>query len=140
MLLTVTASGGAVQTVTATGYAVTWATNTYYTLGDTVLFGVNTYICISSHTSGSSSRPDNDTTGLIDNLGSLGYISTLVDGLPSTIEGLGTVGYVSSLDLASTTAGIEAELISSSAGLIDNLGSLGYISTLVDGLPSTGLS
>jgi hypothetical protein len=78
VILTVTASAGAVQSVTATGYSVTWATGTPYVLGDTVSFGVNTYICTLGHTSGSLSRPDNDVTGTYWNLLSAGSITSVL--------------------------------------------------------------
>ena len=42
----------------------TWGSGTGYRLGDAVQYGPNSYICVSEHTSGLSSRPDNDTTGL----------------------------------------------------------------------------
>lgn len=38
-----------------------WVTSYAYKLGDSISFGSNSYICIAEHTSGTLSRPDNDT-------------------------------------------------------------------------------
>jgi len=59
---------GAINTITSTGISVTWATSTAYVLGDTVLWGVSTYICVLAHTSATGNRPDNDTVGTYWNL------------------------------------------------------------------------
>ena len=65
-------SGGVISTsgngVTTTGISVTWATAISYVLGDTVLWGVSTYICVLAHTSASGNRPDADITGTYWNL------------------------------------------------------------------------
>jgi len=60
-----TVSGGVIQAggVSVSGISVTWITGTPYVLGDTVLWGVSTYICVLAHTSASGNRPDADTTG-----------------------------------------------------------------------------
>jgi len=71
LLITVnTVSGGVIQSggVSATGISVTWASGTTYVIGDTVLWGVSTYICVLAHIGASGNRPDNDTTGLYWNL------------------------------------------------------------------------
>jgi hypothetical protein len=59
---------GPIATVTAIGVAVTWNTSTAYILGDIVLYGANSYVCVSAHTSGSGNRPDADTAGAYWNL------------------------------------------------------------------------
>jgi hypothetical protein len=65
-----TVSGGVIQAggVSVSGISVTWVTGTPYVLGDTVLWGVSTYICVLAHTSASGNRPDADTTGTYWNL------------------------------------------------------------------------
>ena len=65
-----TVSGGVIQAggVTSTGISVTWASGATYVLGDTVLWGVSTYICVLAHVGASGNRPDNDTTGTYWNL------------------------------------------------------------------------
>jgi len=79
ILITVNSvSSGALATITATGFAATWATTTSYYPGDTVTVGVNSYICILSHTSGSGNRPDNDTAGTYWNLMASGSISNIL--------------------------------------------------------------
>ena len=67
---TITGGGGTgpIGTVTATGVAVTWNTSTSYILGDIVLYGANSYVCVNAHTSGSGNRPDADTSGTYWNL------------------------------------------------------------------------
>jgi hypothetical protein len=67
---------GPISTVTPSGYSVTWKTGVDYYLGDTVYYGVNSYTCILSHTSGSGNRPDNDLTGANWNLLSVGALSS----------------------------------------------------------------
>ena len=85
LILTVTASGGAVQTVVSTGFSVTWASGTSYVLGDSVAMGVNSYICILAHVGSSGNRPDNDTTGTYWNLISTGSISAILTTQGDTI-------------------------------------------------------
>ena len=85
LILTVTASGGAVQTVVSTGFSVTWASGTSYVLGDSVSMGVNSYICILAHVGSSDNRPDNDTTGTYWNLISTGSISAILTTQGDTI-------------------------------------------------------
>jgi hypothetical protein len=78
LLLTVTASGGAVQSVSPAGFSVTWASGTAYVLGDSVAFGVNTYICTQAHVGATLNRPDNDTTGSYWNLLAVGSITSIL--------------------------------------------------------------
>lgn len=79
ILITVASvSTGAIATISSIGFAATWATTTAYYPGDTVTVGVNSYICILSHTSGTGNRPDNDTTGTYWNLMASGSISNLL--------------------------------------------------------------
>ena len=67
--LTVTGqSSGAITSVDASGIAITWKSGVTYVLGDVVLFGANSYICIDAHVASSPSRPDNDSTGIYWNL------------------------------------------------------------------------
>lgn len=88
------------------------------------------------------------TTSSVNNLGSIGYISTL--SLTSTTRGLGTLGYVSSSSLVSTIEGLgsagyfstsflDTALTSTTQGINGYLGSFGYISSpsLVSTLQST---
>ena len=88
------------------------------------------------------------TTSTVENLGTIGYVSTA--SLVSSIRGLGTFGYVSSLSLVSTIDGLGTfgyistsflnnALASTTKGVNDNFGSLGYISalTLQSSLQST---
>jgi hypothetical protein len=63
-----TISGSAIATVTSVGIAVTWTVTTAYVLGDVVLYGANSYVCISPHTASTGNRPDADTTGTYWNL------------------------------------------------------------------------
>ena len=85
VILTITASGGAVQSAVAVGQAVTWGLNTVYVLGDTVLFGVNTYICTLAHTGTLLNRPDADTSGTYWNLLAQGSITSLLTTQGDTI-------------------------------------------------------
>jgi hypothetical protein len=79
------------------------------------------------------------TTSTVNNLGSLGYVSSL--SLASTVRGLGSVGYVSTPSLTSTIQGLGTlgyvstsflnfALASTTQGVNANFGSLGYISSL----------
>jgi hypothetical protein len=65
-----TVTGGVIQVggVSSTGISVTWASGATYVLGDTVLWGVSTYICVLAHVGATGNRPDNDTTGTYWNL------------------------------------------------------------------------
>ena len=63
---------------TFAGTSVSWSTGVDYVLGDVVLFGANSYICILGHTGGSGSRPDADTSATYWNLLAAGAeVSTL---------------------------------------------------------------
>jgi hypothetical protein len=65
--ITVTVTGqssGVISTVSNTGISVSWATGTTYVLGDVVLWGVSSYICVDAHIASSLNRPDADSTGL----------------------------------------------------------------------------
>ena len=68
--LTVTGqSGGAITSVDVSGISVTWANGVTYVLGDVVLWGVSSYICVSAHVASSgTNRPDVDATGTYWNL------------------------------------------------------------------------
>ena len=64
--IVITVSGqtsNAITSVTWTGTSSTWVSGTDYKLGDLVFWGANSYICVTGHTAGTGSRPDNDTTG-----------------------------------------------------------------------------
>ena len=65
------ASGGAISAsggVTWTGYSVSWTSGVTYVLGDVVLFGANSYICVAGHAASGGNRPDADATGAYWNL------------------------------------------------------------------------
>jgi hypothetical protein len=79
------------------------------------------------------------TTSTVNNLGTIGYVSSL--SLFSTVRGLGTFGYISSQSLTSTieglgtlgyisTSSLDAVLRSTTKGINENFGSFGYISSL----------
>jgi hypothetical protein len=79
------------------------------------------------------------TTSTVNNLGSVGYVSSL--SLASTVRGLGSVGYVSTPSLTSTIEGLGTlgyvstsflnfALASTTRGVNANFGSFGYISSL----------
>ena len=79
ILITVASvSTGAIASISSTGFAATWATTTVYYLGDTVTVGVNSYICILNHTSGTGNRPDNDTVGTYWNLMAAGSVANIL--------------------------------------------------------------
>ena len=71
LLITVTGvTGGAINAggFTWTGYSVSWTSGVAYVLGDVVLYGANSYICVAGHGANSGNRPDADTTGTYWNL------------------------------------------------------------------------
>ena len=73
LIITVsTINAGAIDTIAWSGRSVTWTTGTVYVLGDVVLFGGNSYICVSAHTASSPSRPDNDITAAYWNVLTIG--------------------------------------------------------------------
>ena len=59
---------GPIATITTSGIAVSWTSGTGYVLGDVVLYGANSYICVSAHTAGSGNTPVADTSGTYWNL------------------------------------------------------------------------
>ena len=69
LVITVTGvSTGAISTISVAGIAVTWGSSVAYVLGDVVLFGASSYICVSAHVASSGNRPDADTSGTYWNL------------------------------------------------------------------------
>ena len=71
LIITVTGvTTGAINSngFTWSGTSVSWTSGTAYVLGDVVLFGANSYICILGHTGNSGNRPDADTTATYWNL------------------------------------------------------------------------
>ena len=85
IIITVTAPSGSITGVSAAGVAVSWKTGIDYVLGDAVLMGVNSYICILAHTGSNGNRPDNDTTGTYWNLLSVGSITSVLTTQGDTI-------------------------------------------------------
>ena len=78
LILTITATAGAVVSATTSGFSVSWKTGVSYVLGDSVAFGVNSYICILAHTGSTPNRPDNDVTGTYWNLLASGAITSVL--------------------------------------------------------------
>jgi hypothetical protein len=69
ILITInTVSAGAIATFSWEGRSVTWTAGIDYVLGDVVLLGANTYVCIDQHESAILNRPDNDYDGSYWNL------------------------------------------------------------------------
>ena len=68
---------GPIATVTSSGISVTWASGVTYVLGDVVLWGASSFICVSSHIASSGNRPDADTTGI--------YWNTLASGTEQAV-------------------------------------------------------
>jgi len=100
-------STGPITTFTWVGASVSWAPTTDYVLGDAVVYGVNSYICVLAHTSAVENRPDADVTGTYWNLLAAGSItSTLttqgdlvyMGGAGPTRLGIGTDGQVLRVD------------------------------------------
>jgi hypothetical protein len=85
IIITVTAPSGSITGISVAGVAVSWKTGTSYVLGDAVLMGVNSYICILAHTGSSGNRPDNDTTGTYWNILSVGSITSILTTQGDTI-------------------------------------------------------
>jgi hypothetical protein len=65
-------SGGAVTSVSWTGYSSTWKAGINYAVGDVVIYGASSFICVTTHTSTSGDRPDLDLTATYWNLLTLG--------------------------------------------------------------------
>jgi hypothetical protein len=90
-----------------------------------------------STTKGVTSTGNVSSMSTIDNLGTLGYVSTL--SLFSTVRGLASIGYISTSQLVSTVEGLNnyGPYLTTNAmvSTVVGLGSVGYIST--SGLTST---
>ena len=64
VVITVTGvTAGAIDTITWQGSSSTWSESVNYYVGDVVVFGVNSYICVDNHIATLSNRPDADETG-----------------------------------------------------------------------------
>ena len=122
---TITGGGGTgpIGTVTATGIAVTWNTSTDYVLGDIVLYGANSYICVNSHTSSSGNRPDADLTG--------SYWNLLTAGAESAqLIATGDTFYYSSSGPARLPIGQDGQILRVSNGL-PSWGYFGQVNNLI---------
>jgi len=63
LIITVGSStGGAINTVNHTGISVTWTSGNTYILGDVIMWGVSSYICVSAHVATNGNRPDADVS------------------------------------------------------------------------------
>ena len=118
-----TISGSAIATVTAVGIAVTWTTSTVYVLGDVVLYGANSYVCVNSHTAGSGNRPDADTTGTYWNLLTAGAES-------AQLIATGDTFYYSSSGPSRLPIGLDGQVLRVSNGL-PSWGYFGAVNNLV---------
>jgi hypothetical protein len=122
---TITGGGGTgpIGTVTATGIAVTWTTSTAYVLGDVVLYGANSYICVNAHTSSSGNRPDADTTGTYWNLLTAGAES-------AQLTTTGDTFYYSESGPARLPIGLDGQILRVSNGL-PSWGYFGQVNNLI---------
>jgi len=118
-----TLSGSAIATVTAVGIAVTWTASTVYVLGDVVLYGANSYVCVNSHTAGSGNRPDADTTGTYWNLLTAGAES-------AQLIATGDTFYYSSSGPSRLPIGLDGQVLRVSNGL-PSWGYFGAVNNLV---------
>jgi hypothetical protein len=140
ILITVTASAGAISSQTYTGNSSTWKTATSYVKGDLASFGANSYICITAHTSATGSRPDNDATGTYWNLLAAGA-ETL------TLTTQGDMVYYGANGPVRLPIGTDGQIIRSSNGypswanygLINNLVYVGPLGTDAPA-PANGLT
>jgi hypothetical protein len=73
LVITVTgATGGAINSISWSGASSTWTSGIVYSVGDVVLYGASSFICVQNHLAASGNRPDNDITAQYWNLLSLG--------------------------------------------------------------------
>ena len=130
-------TGGAVNTVSANGISVTWTSGITYILGDVVLWGVSSYICVGAHVAGSGNRPDADTTAT--------YWNLLAGGAePAVLTTRGDIFYYSLNGPARLPIGTDGQVLRvtngypewNSYGLVNNLV---FVSPNgVDGSPTLG--
>jgi len=83
IVITVTGvDGDAIDTFTHSGYSSSWIAGQSYHVGDVVIYGASSFICVTKHTSGSANRPDNDLSATYWNILSIGSeaLSLSVDG------------------------------------------------------------
>jgi len=78
IIITVQATGGQIDSITHTGKSTSWKSGTVYVLGDIVLYGASSYICVQSHTAGGGNSPAADTTAQYWNLLSAGAESSVL--------------------------------------------------------------
>jgi len=71
-------ASGELSSISWSGTSVTWKSNVLYVLGDVVLFGATSFICVQQHTSSEGSRPDNDSTGEFWNILAAGAESAIL--------------------------------------------------------------
>ncbi len=114
---------GPIATVTVTGIAVTWTTSTAYVLGDIVLYGANSYVCVNSHTASSGNRPDADLTGTYWNLLTAGAES-------AQLIATGDTFYYSSSGPARLPIGQDGQILRVSNGL-PSWGYFGQVNNLI---------
>lgn len=123
LIITVTNEvASAIDTISWTGRSTSWKTGTSYVLGDIVLYGANSYVCISAHTAASGNRPDNDITAIYWNLLTAGAESNVLttegDMFYMTANGAARLPIGQEGDLLRVTNGVPAW---QTYGIINNL-------------------
>jgi len=133
-------TGGAIDTVSYVGNSTTWKSGTDYHTGDVVLFGANSYICVTKHTAATGNRPDNDLAADYWNLLTLGS-----EALALTTEG--DMVYYGETGPTRLPVGIDGQILRATDGipswanygLIDNVVYVGPLGTN-EPAPAAGLT
>ena len=138
LIITVeTVTSGAVNTISVNGISVTWTSGITYILGDVVLWGVSSYVCVSAHVAGSLNRPDADLVAT--------YWNLLAGGSePAVLTTRGDIFYYSPNGPARLPIGTDGQVLRvtngypqwDSYGLVNNL--VFVAPTGVDGSPTLG--
>jgi len=112
LLMTITAPSGAVTAISSVNnsIAVSWTSGTGYVLGDVVLYGANSYICVQAHTASSGNTPVTDTTGTYWNLLTAGAES-------AQLSVTGDMFYYSATGPARLPIGKEGQVLRVQSGL-----------------------
>ena len=141
--LVVTVTGvttGAIDTITHTGYSSTWVGSVDYHVGDVVIYGASSFICVTKHTSESATRPDNDLSATYWNILSIGSEAL-------SLEEEGDLVYYGNNGPTRLPIGVDGQILRATDGfpdwanygLIDNVVYVGPLGTDVPA-PKSGLT
>jgi hypothetical protein len=141
IVVTVTGvTAGAVDSITHTGFSSSWIAGKDYHVGDVVIYGASSFICVTKNTSETDNRPDNDTEAVYWNILTIGSEAL-------SLEVSGDMVYYGNNGPTRLPIGVDGQILRATDGfpewanygLIDNVVYVGPLGTDIPA-PESGLT